>query len=168
MFLIRITMNYCAVAMGVIYYQYFLNQFLCSWLAMAVDITYIVECKRVGNALLLYCWVWQCIAIRTASPLMAEKLEEVKARRGRAAEGRNRQNLQKYCFINLFEQQQKALPRFALMLLAVEDSEVKTSHWWNLRKSNEINFNFQLQQLQWLFSYLGKEGLGLQKSFGQM
>ena len=79
---------------------------------------------------------------------MAEKLEEVKARRGRAAEGRNRQNLQKYCFINLFEQQQKALPRFALMLLAVEDSEVKTSHWWNLRKSNERNFNFQLQQ--WL------------------
>ena len=115
---------------------------------MAVDITYVVECKRVGNALLLYCWVWQCIAIRTASPSMAEKLEEVKARRGRAAEGRNRQNLQKYCFINLFEQQQKALLRFALMLLAVEDSEVKTSHWWNLRKSNEINFNFQLQQ--WL------------------
>ena len=156
------------MAMGVIYHQYFLNQFLCSWLAMAVDITYIVECKRVSNALLLYCWVWQCIAIRTASPPMAEKLEEVKARRGRAAEGRNRQNLQKYCFINfVFEQQQRGLSRFALMLLAVEYSEVKTSHWWNLRKSNEINFNFQLQQW-WVFPYLGKEGLGLHKTFGQM
>ena len=30
----------------------------------------------------------------------------------------------------------------------MEDSEVKTSYWWNLGKSNEINFNFQLQQ--WL------------------
>ena len=156
-------MNYCAVAMGVIYYQYFLNQFLCSWLAMAVDITYIVECKRVGNALLLYCWVWQCIAIRTASPPMAEKLEEVKASWGRAAEGHNRQNLQKYCFINfVFKQQQKGPSQICLDVIGSGIFRGKNFTLVELEEIKWDKFQFPAPTM------VGKEGLGLQKSFGQM